>query len=486
MTSDRPTTLLAELTHRCPLHCPYCSNPLEMVRAEGELSTEDWKRIFTQARALGVLQLGLSGGEPLVRKDLEELAAHARGLGLYSTLVTSGLGLTRPRAERLRDAGLEHIQISIQDADSEVAEKIAGVSSVKQKRAAIALVKELGFAFSINVVLHRANLDRIGEIIDLAGSLGADRLELANTQYYGWGLANRASLMPTREQVERAQAIAQEAMQRYRGKMQMIFVLPDYYEKYPKACYGGWGKLYIVVSPDGRVLPCHGATQITTLTFENARDHSLEYIWNESSAFQAFRGDAWMREPCRSCPRKTVDFGGCRCQAFALTGNAANTDPVCTLSPDRGMIDAAISEQRSRPNIAIGYSPASRSACDFPSPRDRSGRVGARLWQRSRTRWAHSRRPAGFAGRAPRSERSRQDHGDASARDPSGSHPRIRSPLRPRHQDSSLGGSPAPGPRISGDQRRRSPDGRGKSPLRRQALGTRRECRSCRRRASDR
>ncbi len=209
MTTDRPTTLLAELTHRCPLHCPYCSNPLDLIRAEGELATDDWKRVFTQAQALGVLQLGLSGGEPLVRKDLEELAAHARGLGLYTTLVTSGLGLTRARAERLRDAGLEHVQISIQDADPEVAERIAGVSSVKQKRAAAAIVKELGFAFSINVVLHRANLDRIGEIIELAASLGADRLELANTQYYGWGLENRAALMPTRAQVERAQAIAQ-------------------------------------------------------------------------------------------------------------------------------------------------------------------------------------------------------------------------------------------------------------------------------------
>ena len=291
-----------------------------------------------------MLQLGLSGGEPLVRKDLEELAAHARGLGLYSTLVTSGLGLTRPRAERLREAGLEHIQISIQDSDTVVAERIAGVSSVKQKRAAAALVKELGFAFTINVVLHRANLDRIGEIIDLAASLGADRIELANTQYYGWGLANRASLMPRRDQVERAQAIALEAMERYRGKMQLLFVLPDYYEQYPKACYGGWGKLYLVISPDGRALPCHGATQITTLSFDNVREHSLEDIWQKSPAFQAFRGDSWMKEPCRSCPRKTVDFGGCRCQAFAMTGDAANADPVCMLSPDRAMIDAAIGE----------------------------------------------------------------------------------------------------------------------------------------------
>ncbi|MGH7581105.1 MAG: pyrroloquinoline quinone biosynthesis protein PqqE [Gemmatimonadales bacterium] len=342
MTADRPTTLLAELTHRCPLHCPYCSNPLDLIRAEGELATEDWKRVFTQARQLGVLQLGLSGGEPMIRKDLEELAAHARSLGLYSTLVTSGLGLTRTRAERLREAGLEHVQISIQDADQATAERIAGISSVKQKMAAAAIVKELGFAFSINVVLHRANLDRIGPIIDLAADLGADRIELANTQYYGWGLENRASLMPTREQVTRSQATAQEAMRRYRGRMQILFVLPDYFEQYPKPCYGGWGRLYIVVAPDGKALPCHGATQITTLSFDSVRDRSLEWIWRESSAFRAFRGDEWMREPCRSCPRKAVDFGGCRCQAFALTGAAENTDPVCTLSPDRGMIDAAI------------------------------------------------------------------------------------------------------------------------------------------------
>lgn len=344
MTTDRPTTLLAELTHRCPLRCPYCSNPLDLIRAESELTTDDWKRVFTQARALGVLQLGLSGGEPLVRRDLEELAAHARGLGLYSTLVTSGLGLTRARAERLREAGLEHVQISIQDSDPDSAERIAGVSSVKQKRTAAAIVTELGFAFTVNVVLHRANLDRITEIIDLAASMGADRIELANTQYYGWGLENRAALMPTGEQVARAKAAAEAAMVRYRGRMQILFVLPDYFEQYPKPCYGGWGRLYLVVAPDGKVLPCHGATQITALAFDNARERSLEWIWQESTAFNAFRGDGWMREPCRSCPRKAVDFGGCRCQAFALTGAAENTDPVCTLSPHRDIIDAAIAE----------------------------------------------------------------------------------------------------------------------------------------------
>jgi PqqA peptide cyclase len=342
--TDIPTTLLAELTHRCPLHCPYCSNPLDLIRAESELQTDDWKRVFTQARELGVLQLGLSGGEPLLRKDLEELAAHARTEGLYSTLVTSGLGLTRSRAERLKEVGLEHVQISIQDSDPEVAERIAGVRSVKHKQAAAAIVRELGFAFTVNVVLHRANLDRIGSIIDLAAGLGADRVELANTQYYGWGLQNRASLMPTREQVERSREIAERAVQQYRGKMQITYVLPDYYEAFPKACYGGWGKLYLVVTPNGMVLPCHGATGITSLQFDNVQARSLAWIWRESGAFRAFRGDSWMKEPCRSCPRKAADFGGCRCQAFALTGDAANTDPVCTLTPLRQIVDQALAE----------------------------------------------------------------------------------------------------------------------------------------------
>ena len=344
MPNEIPTTLLAELTHLCPLHCPYCSNPLELIRAESELPTEHWKRVFTQARELGVLQLGLSGGEPLLRKDLEELAAHARAEGLYSTLVTSGLGLTRARAERLKDGGLEHIQISIQDSDPEVAERIAGVRSVKHKEAAAAIVRELGFAFTVNVVLHRANLDRIGSIIDLAADLGADRVELANTQYYGWGLQNRSALMPTREQVERSREIAERAVQQYRGRMQITYVLPDYYEAFPKACYGGWGKLYLVVAPNGNVLPCHGATGITALQFDNVQNRSLDWIWRESHAFRVFRGDSWMKEPCRSCPRKAVDFGGCRCQAFALTGDAANPDPVCTLTALRGIVDQALIE----------------------------------------------------------------------------------------------------------------------------------------------
>ena len=344
MTGNRPTTLLAELTHRCPLHCPYCSNPLELAGADSELTTDEWKRVLTQARELGVLQLGLSGGEPLVRKDLVALAEHAHGLGLYTTLVTSGVGLTRARAEALREAGLEHIQISIQDCDPDMADRIAGMQARPQKDAAVRLVRELGFAFTINAVLHRANLDRVGDIIELAGTLGADRLELANTQYYGWALVNRQALLPTAAQVAAAQAVADEAIRRYRGRMQIIYVLPDYHETYPKPCYGGWGNVYIVVAPDGRTLPCHGATHITTLQFDSVRDRSLEWIWEESPGFQAFRGDEWMSEPCRSCPRKAIDFGGCRCQAFALTGDATNTDPVCTLSPLRGVIDRAVEE----------------------------------------------------------------------------------------------------------------------------------------------
>ena len=343
-THERPTTLLAELTHRCPLHCPYCSNPIEMVRRSHELTTDEWKRVFTEARELGVLQLGLSGGEPLARPDVEELAAHARSLGLYTTLVTSAIGLTRERAEKLRRAGLEHIQISLQDSDEATADRVAGMKGVEQKMAAAAIVRELGFAFSINVVLHRANLDRVGDIIELAAGLGADRLELANTQYYGWALRNRGALMPTRAQVERAATVAEEAKARHAQQMQILYVLPDYFEETPKPCYGGWGRFYLVVMPDGRTLPCHGATHITTLSFDNVRERSLGWIWEHSSAFRAFRGDEWMKAPCRTCARKDLDFGGCRCQAFALTGDAASADPVCTLTPARAVIDSAVAE----------------------------------------------------------------------------------------------------------------------------------------------
>jgi pyrroloquinoline quinone biosynthesis protein E len=338
----RPTTLLAELTHRCPLHCPYCSNPIDLARSQAELSTDDWKRVFTQARELGALQLGLSGGEPLIRRDLEELVAHAHSLGFYQTLVTSAVGLTHARAVKLKQAGLEHVQISIQDSDKEISERIAGTRSWDAKLQAAQWIKELDFAFTVNVVLHRANLDHLEQLIDLAGALGADRIELANTQYYGWAVLNRESLMPTRAQIERSEVIVDRAVEKYRGKMQIIYVLPDYYSEFPKPCQGGWGNFYLVVAPDGRTMPCHAASQITTLTFDNVREKSVRWIWEESSAFRAFRGDEWMKEPCRSCPRKHVDFGGCRCQAFALTGDAARTDPVCTLTSDRAIIDSML------------------------------------------------------------------------------------------------------------------------------------------------
>jgi PqqA peptide cyclase len=340
---SRPTTLLAELTYRCPLHCPYCSNPVDLHRARGELTTADWKRVLTEARALGVLQLGLSGGEPLLRKDLEQLVAHARSVGLYSTLVTSGLGLTPDRAARLQLAGIDHVQLSLQDSDRAGADRIAGLAAVDKKLAAAELIRSTGVAFSVNVVLHRANLDHLTDIIELAASLGADRLELANTQYYGWATVNRGALLPTRAQLAAAEGVVEAAVARYRGRMQILYVLPDYFQTYPKPCMSGWGTVYVVVAPDGQALPCQAAWQIESLAFDNVRDHPLEWIWYRSPAFVAFRGDDWMREPCRTCSRRTIDFGGCRCQAFHLTGDARNADPVCTKSPSRALIDAALS-----------------------------------------------------------------------------------------------------------------------------------------------
>jgi pyrroloquinoline quinone biosynthesis protein E len=335
---------------------------VDLARAGTELTTDEWRRVFSEARALGVLQLGLSGGEPLLRKDLDTLVRHARQAGLYTTLITSGLGLTADRARRLRDAGIDHIQISLQDADPTSAEHIAGATSVDKKLAAAALVRELGVAFTVNVVLHRANLDHLAAIIELAASLGADRLELAHTQYYGWAQLNRELLLPTRAQLAAAEAIVDAAVVRYRGRMQILYVLPDYYGIYPKPCMGGWGAVYLVVAPDGRVLPCQAAWQIESLSFDSARDRSLEWIWRESPAFAAFRGEQWMLEPCRSCDRRTIDFGGCRCQAFQFTGDARNADPVCTKSPDRAQIDAVLAAVSAGPPLG-GMGPA-----DPPGP----------------------------------------------------------------------------------------------------------------------
>ena len=337
-----PTTLLAELTYRCPLHCPYCSNPVEIRSAGSELSLDEWRRVLDEARELGVLQLGLSGGEPLVRRDVDRLVSHAVGLGMYVTLVTSGLGLTAERAAALGAAGIQHIQLSLQDANAEANDATAGLPSWEKKQAAAALIRDLDVAFSINVVLHRRNLPRLGEIITRAAEMGAERLELANTQYYGWALRNRAALMPSASQLADADRVVAAARTRHAGRMRILYVVPDYHETFPKPCMGGWGQRYIVVTPDGLALPCQAARSIESIPFESVREHSLERIWRESAAFNAFRGDRWMPDECRSCERRHLDFGGCRCQAFALTGSAANSDPVCIKSPNRATIERAL------------------------------------------------------------------------------------------------------------------------------------------------
>ena len=333
--ADAPFGLLAELTHRCPLRCGYCSNPVDLVGRGDELGTSAWCAVFDQARALGVLQVHLSGGEPLARKDLPELVAHAAGLGCYVNLVTSGLGLT---PERL--AGVDHVQLSVQDADEAGANRIAGVQAFGAKLRAAEAVRAAGLPLTVNVVLHRLNLDHVDAIVALAERMGADRLELANTQYYGWALRNRAALLPTREQLARAGEAVAAA--RARSGMEIVYVVADYHEAHPKPCMHGWGARQLTVAPNGDVLPCPAAGVIDGLGVENVRDRPLADIWHSSPAFTAFRGYDWMREPCRSCARREVDFGGCRCQAFQLTGDAAATDPVCALSPHRGLVDAIL------------------------------------------------------------------------------------------------------------------------------------------------
>ena len=340
--APRPYTLVAELTYRCPLRCPYCSNPTDWARRDDALATEDWLRIFREAEDLGVVQLNLTGGEPLVRDDLEQLVEGARALDLYTNLITSAIPLTRTRLAGLAARGLNNVQISIQDVSAAASDRIAGLVSFDRKLEAARWAKELGLPLTVNTVLHRDNLDRVAEVITLAESLSADRLELANTQYLGWALRNRAQLLPTREQLDRARDIARAARKRLQGRMEVLFVTPDYYAEFPKSCMDGWGRRFLVVSPDGLVLPCHVAHTLPGLTFDSAKTASLGDIWRGSSALNAFRGEAWMPEPCRSCDRRTIDFGGCRCQAFHLTGDAAATDPVCSLSPQHGLIDAAV------------------------------------------------------------------------------------------------------------------------------------------------
>ena len=335
-----PLGLLAELTHRCPLGCPYCSNPLKLDPRADELDTATWARVFREAAALGVLQVHLSGGEPAARRDLVALTAAARAAGLYANLITSAVGLTEKTLDALADAGLDHVQISIQDSVEASADRIAGYDGAfARKRALAAQVVRLKLPLTVNAVVHRANIERVGDLVELALSLGAARVEIAHVQYYGWALENRAALMPTAEQVKRAVGEVERLRERHRGRIVIDAVVPDYYAKYPKPCVGGWGRRSLNVTPAGRVLPCHAAETIPGLEFWSVREHSLADIWASSPAFRAFRGTDWMQEPCASCPRRYEDFGGCRCQAFALTGDARATDPVCHLSPKHGIVE---------------------------------------------------------------------------------------------------------------------------------------------------
>jgi pyrroloquinoline quinone biosynthesis protein E len=355
VTAERPYTLVAELTYRCPLQCVYCSNPVELERHRAELDTATWVRIVDEAEALGVVQLNLTGGEPLLRDDLETIVARATARELYTNLITSGVPLTRERLAGLGHAGLAAVQISLQDTTREGSEAVAGVDRYDAKIKAAQWTTSLGLPLTINVVLHRDNLDRVGEFIALAESLGAQRVELANTQYLGWALANRSKLLPTRDQLERARAIADEARARLRGKMEVLFVLPDYYADRPRACMDGWGRRFIVVAPDGLLLPCHAAHTLPGFDFPRATEGSLESAWNGAEAFERFRGEAWMPEPCKSCDKRHIDFGGCRCQAFHLTGHAGATDPACALAPTHAVVEQARREADVVPTAPYRY-----------------------------------------------------------------------------------------------------------------------------------
>ena len=333
-----PLWLLAELTYRCPLQCPYCSNPVEIAKYKDELSTEDWIRVMRQARKMGAAQLGFSGGEPLARRDLEELIAEARSLGYYTNLITSGVGMDEKRVKTFKEAGLDHIQISFQASDEELNNYLGGTRSFQHKQEMARVVKEHEYPMVLNIVLHRKNVDQIRDILDMTVALKADYVELASTQYYGWSRVNIEQLLPTREQLGRAEKTAREYQEKMRDKMKIIYVIPDYFENRPKACMNGWGSIFLTIAPDGSALPCHAAAQLPGLEFPNVRDHSVSQIWNDSDAFNRFRGFDWMKEPCRSCPEKEKDFGGCRCQAYMLTGDAANADPVCDKSPHHSQL----------------------------------------------------------------------------------------------------------------------------------------------------
>ncbi|NOQ16901.1 MAG: pyrroloquinoline quinone biosynthesis protein PqqE [Methyloprofundus sp.] len=341
-----PRWLLAELTYKCPLQCPYCSNPLDYTKHSEEISTEDWKRVLSEARKMGAVQLGFSGGEPLTRQDLPELVKHARELGYYSNLITSGYGLTEEKIIQLKESGLDHIQVSIQASTQDLNDHLAGTTSFTHKKEVAHLVKKHGYPMVLCVVIHRENIHQMSDILAMAEELGADYLELANTQYYGWAHTNRDLLLPTKEQFEEAEAIAQAFKEKVAGKMKIYYVIPDFYEDRPKACMNGWGTTFLTIAPDGVALPCHSARELPGLNCPNVNDASIADIWNDSKAFNFFRHNDWMQEPCKSCDEKDKDFGGCRCQAYLLTGDMYKTDPVCSKSPDKHLIQEAIDSAR--------------------------------------------------------------------------------------------------------------------------------------------
>lgn len=347
-----PLALIAEITHRCPLHCVYCSNPTQLAAASSELATAEWISVFRQAGELGMLHAHFTGGEPLARTDLTQLIAAARAAGLYTNLITSGIGLNEQRLQMLIEAGLDHIQLSFQDAQEEAANWIAGAKAHAHKIELSRAIRKHKIAFTVNLVVHRQNLDHLEEMITFIEGLQPERIEIAHTQYYGWALTNRATLLPTRSQLDKAVTIVEEAEKRLAGRIRIDSVVPDYYAKYPKACMGGWGRKLMLINPSGKALPCHAAEVLPGLSFESVREKSLEWIWQESGSFRKFRGEEWMPERCRSCDRRGEDFGGCRCQAFLLAGDAQVTDPACSLAPAHHLVESAVLEANSGAAIA--------------------------------------------------------------------------------------------------------------------------------------
>ena len=353
-TVANPLALIAELTHRCPLHCVYCSNPLELTQRSTELSTDNWARVFQETAALGVLQADFTGGEPLTRPDILDLIRAARAAGLYVNLITSGLPLDESRLEALVAAGLDHFQLSFQGAREEISQEISGTKAYPQKLRVLEWLKRHRLAVTLNFVIHRRNIEQLPEMLALAETSSASRVEFANVQYYGWAFANRDSLLPTREQLTQSIDFLKKSQERLAGKIKIEYVVPDYYAKYPKPCMGGWGRKLMLITPNGDALPCHAARVIPGLSFDNVKDRALREIWEESEAFQKFRGEAWMQEPCKTCDRRALDFGGCRCQALLLAADATATDPVCSLSPQRSKVDAILNEINS---VGAGLAP---------------------------------------------------------------------------------------------------------------------------------